>query len=58
MISRVGRSRGQTLVEYAILIALTAATLTAMYGFIRSSLSHKLKTGADGIGQGMLYGGP
>lgn len=49
------RGRGQSAIEYAILIVAAAAALTWMFGYIRSALTHRLKSGADGVGHGMRY---
>ena len=47
--------RGQSIVEYAILITVAAAALTAMLAYVRSATMHRMKTGADGMGHGVLY---
>ena len=47
--------RGQSVVEYTLVIVLAALALTAVFGYVRSALAHRMKTGADGIGHGMLY---
>ncbi len=47
--------RGQSVVEYAVLVVAVAAALVGMYGYLRSSLAHRMKGGADGIGHGLLY---
>jgi Flp pilus assembly pilin Flp len=52
---RVRRVRGQSAIEYVVLVVLAAAALAGMFGYIRSALSHRLKSGADGVGQGLLY---
>ena len=57
MMLRVRRSRGQALIEFGILITVVAIALMAMFGFIRKAISHKMKSGADGVGQGMLFDG-
>ncbi len=49
------RYRGQSVIEYVVLIVAAAAALAAMFGFLRSSVTHRFKSGADGIGQGLLY---
>ena len=48
-------ARGQSVIEYVVLIVAAAAALAAMFGYIRSSMSHRFKSGADGIGQGLQY---
>ena len=49
------RSPGQSVLEYTLLITLAALALAGAFGYIRSALAHRMKTGADGIGHGMLY---
>lgn len=49
------RSRGQVTIEQALLFVLAAATLIGMFSYIRGALSHRMKSGADGVGQGLLY---
>ena len=51
----VRRSSGQSAVEYVLLIVLAALALAGAFGYIRSALTHRMKSGADGIGHGMLY---
>lgn len=46
---------GQSSIEHVILIVMAAAALIGMFGYIRSALSHRMKSGADGIGQGLQY---
>lgn len=43
------------MIEAALLIVVAAAALVAMFGYIRSTFMHQMKSGADGIGQGLLY---
>ncbi len=50
-----GRRQGQSAIEGVILFVLAVAALTGMFGYIRSAISHHMKSGADGVGQGMLY---
>ena len=52
--SRAGRGRGQSVVEYVALIIGVAAALTWMFGYLRSAFSHHLKSGADGLTHGMV----
>jgi Flp pilus assembly pilin Flp len=52
--ARAGR-RGQSSIENAILIVLAAVALVGMWGHIRSAISGRMKSGADGIGQGLRY---
>ena len=49
-------ARGQSSVEQALLLVIAVAALVAMFSYIRSSLSHRFKVGADGMGHGLLYG--
>ena len=49
------RSRGQSSVEQALLVVLSAAALAGVFGYIRSSAAYNMKSGADGVGSGMLY---
>ena len=46
---------GQSSVEYTILTVAAVVALIAMFDYVQFALCHRLKTGADGIGQGMLY---
>lgn len=50
-----GGGRGQTSIEHVILIVMAAAAFISMFGYVRSALSHRMKSGADGIGQGLRY---
>ena len=50
-----GRRGGQSSIEHVILIVMAAAALIGMFAYIRSALSHRMKSGADGIGQGLQY---
>lgn len=49
------KSRGLSIVECAILFVLVIAAMVSMFSFIRSAVSHRMKTGVDGISQGMLH---
>jgi len=49
------RFRGQTTVEYAVLLTVVAMALVTLFTYIRSAISHRMKTGADGVGRGMLW---
>ena len=49
------RRRGQSLIEYVLLIILAAGVAGFMFGYLRDSLSHHTKSGADGIGHGLQY---
>lgn len=51
------RSRGQASIENAVLLIAAVAAMVAMFAFIRSAMSYRYKTGADGIGHGRLYKG-
>lgn len=46
---------GQTALEYVVLIIAAAVAITTFFGFIRNAMSHRYKTGADGIGHGLRY---
>lgn len=52
---RKRRTRGQSMVEYVVLFVCAMGALVAMFGYVRSAFSHRLKSGADGMGQGLLY---
>jgi hypothetical protein len=45
-------------VEHAILVVMAAAALAGIFAYVRSAVSHRMKTGADGIGHGMRYAPP
>lgn len=47
--------RGQTSLEYALLVAAIVAALVAMYGIISYTSMGRLKQGADAIGEGEQY---
>lgn len=47
--------RGQTTVEYAVLLTVVAMALITMFTYIRSAMAHRMKSGVDGMGRGMLY---
>ena len=47
--------RGQSALEYVMLTVMAAAALVSMFSFIRSASSHRLKSGADSMGHGLLY---
>jgi len=47
--------QGQAGIEHVILFVAAAAALIWMFGYIRSAFAHRMKSGADGVGQGMLY---
>ena len=49
------RPSGQLSIEYVILFVAAAVALTAFFPMVRNALSHRFKTGADGIGHGMRY---
>ena len=49
------RRWGQSSIEHVILIVMAAAALISMFAFIRSAVAHRMKSGADGIGQGLQY---
>ena len=58
--TRIVPRRGQTIVEAALLLAIVAVALAALFSFIRASVSFRLKNGADAFGHGLLFprGGP
>lgn len=43
--------------ETAILVLSISVALLVFFNFIRASVSHRLKGGADTFGHGMLYDG-
>jgi len=47
--------RGQTTVEYAVLLTVVAMALITMFTYIRSAMAHRMKSGVDAVGKGMLY---
>ncbi len=49
--------RGQAMVETALLLVVVVAALVTFFSFIRASVSHRLKLGADTLGHGLLWGG-
>ena len=49
------RVEGQSAIEYVILIISAAVALTAFFGLVRNAMSHRFKSGADGISHGMRY---
>lgn len=51
------RDRGQSMIESVLLFVLAAAALAGMFSYIRSAMAHRIKSGADGVGQGLLYRG-
>ncbi|MBI2093964.1 MAG: hypothetical protein HYT88_04505 [Candidatus Omnitrophica bacterium] len=46
--------RGQSTVELTVLIVTIAGALLLVFAFVRSSLVHRMHSGAYGIGHGML----
>ena len=48
---------GQSMVEGILLLVLAGTALAFMFSFMRSAISHRMKNGADGVGQGLLYKG-
>ena len=48
-------SRGQSLLEYVLLLTCIVGALVGMFSILRASLFHHIKSGADGLGQGFLY---
>lgn len=49
------RMRGQSAIEHVLLIVLAAAALVSVFAHIRSAASHRMKSGADSMGHGLLY---
>lgn len=49
------RRGGQSLVEYTVMFVAAAMALVAFFGMIRNAMSHRYKSGADGVGQGIRY---
>ena len=47
--------RGQSLLEYTVLIVGAAMAFVALFAMIRNASNHRLKTGADAFGHGMRY---
>lgn len=47
--------RGQSLIEYGILILVAATSILFFFSFIRSAMSHRMKSGSDAFGHGMVY---
>ena len=45
---------GQPLIEYTILVVCAAGALLWMFQYLRSASMHHMKTGADGLSQGLL----
>lgn len=50
--------RGQSTVETALLLGAIAMALVVFFSFIRSSVSSRIKGGADTFGHGLLYTPP
>ena len=57
MLRKLGK-RAQTTAEYAILIALVVAAVTAMQIYVKRGMQGKIKDVVDGMGAGMGYAGP
>ena len=49
------RATGQVCVEQVILLVAAAMALVALFPIVRNALSHRFKSGVDGIGHGMRY---
>ncbi len=47
--------RGQSAIEFAVLIVVAALVFTAFFAFARNAVSYRYKSGADGIGHGLRY---
>jgi len=56
MLRKIGK-RAQTTAEYAILIALVVAAVTAMQIYVKRGMQGKVKDVVDGMGSGMGYAG-
>jgi hypothetical protein len=54
--NRMKSTRGQSLLESILLIAVATAALWAMFAFVQGAIQEHMKGGADGIGHGLLYG--
>lgn len=53
----IDRGRGQSTVEMALLMMAIAVALAVFFSFIRSSVSSRIKAGADTFGHGMVHDG-
>lgn len=49
------RVHGTSAFEYVVLIVSGAMALVVCFGLVRNAVSHRFKSGADGIGHGMRY---
>ena len=47
--------RGQSVVEYTLMLFVASVCFAVMFSLVRSALSERHKGGADGIGQGLLW---
>jgi len=47
--------RGQSVVEYAIVTVVAAASLALFFQLVRSATAHRMKDGADTFGHGLIY---
>ena len=52
---RLGWSHGQTSIEQVVLLIVVASALVAMFTYMTSAFSYRVKSSADGIGHGALY---
>ena len=48
---------GQSTIETAIVVGAITAALVVFFSFIRSSVSYRIKVGADSFGHGLLCDG-
>ena len=46
---------GQSLIEFTVLVIAVVAALVFMMPYARSAIMHRMKSGASGFGQGMLF---
>lgn len=51
----MSRARGQSAIEYAMLMVAVVTAIAFMFSYVRSAMTYRFKTGSDGIGHGMLY---
>ena len=50
-------TKGQSLVETALLLCVVATVLLVFFTFIRSAVSSRIKIGSDAFGHGLLHNG-
>ena len=49
------RQKGQSIIDYVVTFAVIVAALIIMGYYIRNSLSGRMRSAADSIGQGETY---